>query len=241
MEPSDPPIIKTTHGRSVRKRTPASGRSAGKTITTGASPDRPVFERAADGSYSYARSGARLFESDGRRILSAIAHGYTDYEEISQVTGMTEDRVLAGVQELMTTVNVRSIDGLVMAIRSQAFGGIEHEVLSAALREKRKRKIAPPLVGDDLEPDPARAQTREEFVTLLREFWQWAGGHATRDLVAWSGGAFSRTTVADLLAHAPRKRPPVTLFYVQSLIRACGGKDDRVGSWTTAWRRLYLP
>jgi hypothetical protein len=50
-----------------------------------------------------------------------------------------------------------------------------------------------------------------------------------------------RGCVADLLAEAPRKRPPVTLPYVRGLIRACGGQEDRIRCWKTAWRRLYLP
>jgi hypothetical protein len=78
-------------------------------------------------------------------------------------------------------------------------------------------------------------------VALLRAFWEWAGRHSVRDLAAWSDGAFSRTTVSDLLAEAPRRRPPVTLPYVQGLIRACGGRQDRIERWTTAWRSLYLP
>lgn len=102
----------------------------------------------------------------------------------------------------------------------------------------RKR---PSLLSDEFEPNPGHAATPKEFVALLRAFWEWSGGHSVRDLAAWSGGACSRTTVPDLLAEAPRKRPSVTLPYVQGLIRACGGDDYQVQHWTTAWRRLYLP
>lgn len=116
---------------------------------------------------------------------------------------------------------------------------------SRSEKGKRRRPTGPPpLVGDvegeSTEPDPGQADTPEEFVVLLRAFWEWAGRYSMRDLEAWSGEAFSRTTVADLLAEAPRKRPPMTLSYVQGLILACGGRDDRIRRWTSAWRRVYL-
>jgi hypothetical protein len=48
-------------------------------------------------------------------------------------------------------------------------------------------------------------------VLLLRAFWEWVGRYSVRDLEAWSVGAFSRTTVADRLPEAPRKRADRTL------------------------------
>lgn len=112
-------------------------------------------------------------------------------------------------------------------------------------RASKPRPSGPPPLLDDAdgertEPDPVEATTPEEFIRFLRAFWEWAGRHSFRDLAAWSNGGFSHATVHKLLAVAPSKRPPVRLEYVQALIRACGGQDDRVQRWSTAWRRIYV-
>jgi lambda repressor-like predicted transcriptional regulator len=101
----------------------------------------------------------------------------------------------------------------------------------------------PPLIADvdgyDGRPNPLTAATKAEFVAALRAFWQWAGAPSARKLEVWSGRAFSHSTVNELLAEAPCKRPPMKLPYVQGVIRGCGGDEKEIQRWSTAWRQIY--
>ncbi|MDB5910360.1 MAG: hypothetical protein JWP34_4474 [Massilia sp.] len=99
----------------------------------------------------------------------------------------------------------------------------------------------PPLFadpdGDDGRPAPQGARTADELIAVLRMFWKWAGGYSSRQLSQWSNGAFSHATVSALLSeHTTVKRPPLTLAYLQGIIRACGGQEDELRQWTKAWR-----
>ena len=100
----------------------------------------------------------------------------------------------------------------------------------------------PPLLEDvdgyDGKPDPLSCGTEEELFAALRAFWQWAGAPSSRTVAGRSGGAFSHATVCKLLAEERRRRPPLTLAYLQGLIRALGGEEEEVRQWTTAWRQV---
>lgn len=100
----------------------------------------------------------------------------------------------------------------------------------------------PPLLEDvdgyDGKPDPLSCRTEAELFAALREFWQWAGAPPSRTVASRSGGAFSHTTVCNLLAEEQRRRPPLTLAYLQGIIRALGGEEEEVRQWTTAWRQV---
>jgi hypothetical protein len=123
------------------------------------------------------------------------------------------------------------------------------EALGVSLRDLRDLRVSepgppPPLLEDvdgyDLKPDPSACATMEELFAGLRAFWEWAGAPSSRKLASRAQGAFSHTTVNNLLSEVPWRRPPLTLEYIQGLIRACGGDVEEVRRWTTAWRRICL-
>ncbi|MDH2426449.1 hypothetical protein [Sphaerisporangium sp. TRM90804] len=91
--------------------------------------------------------------------------------------------------------------------------------------------------GHDIKPDPLQANTLEELADLLRAFWEWAGRPSYRDVARASGNTFSNGTAGKVLA-GPSCRAPFKLEYVQGCIRGCGGDEEEVRRWTTAWRKV---
>ena len=202
------------------------------------------------GAYEVARrwssNGDEISLTPGEQdMINVIQIGRrTQIREIAAATGLSQAAAAYKLRELARKVGANSREEFILSVAGH-LPDQQHVVEFRPPSGKRKAQEPPLLVadsdGESTEPDPARARTPEELIVLMRAFWEWAGRYPVRDLAAWSGDAFSRTTVNDLLAEAPRTRPPVTLPYVQGLIRACGGQDDRVQRWTTAWRRIFLP
>lgn len=123
------------------------------------------------------------------------------------------------------------------------------------VREVRRRAVEklpsgpPPIVSDKpgwplFKPNPLSASTPEEFVEAMRAFREWAGGggeFSARKLAHWSGGAFSHATINKILSefYPFPEKPTVKVSYVIGFIKACGGSDDDVTEWVTAWRQAY--
>ncbi|MBF8187701.1 hypothetical protein ITP53_18550 [Nonomuraea sp. K274] len=92
---------------------------------------------------------------------------------------------------------------------------------------------------EDLKPDPLAATTVAEFLEAMRVFRIWAGEDPLAELARRSRGAFATSTLCETLSEANTKRLP-TLRVVKAFIRACGGNDNDVRAWTTAWRAVRL-
>lgn len=98
--------------------------------------------------------------------------------------------------------------------------------------------LIPDLDGHALKPDPLTATTFDELIELMREFRAWAGHPSSRDLASRSAGEFSHATISKLLSSQPGGKPPLKLGYVRGFIHACGGDDEDLRRWVTAWRRI---
>jgi hypothetical protein len=98
--------------------------------------------------------------------------------------------------------------------------------------------LIPDMDGHALKPDPLEATTFEELTELMREFRAWAGHPSSRDLASRSAGEFSHATISKLLSSQPGRKPPLKLGYVRGFIHACGGDDEDLSRWITAWRRI---
>ncbi|MEZ7132650.1 hypothetical protein ACBR40_45570 [Nonomuraea sp. AD125B] len=95
------------------------------------------------------------------------------------------------------------------------------------------------IAGHDLEPDPLRASTKEEFLEVMREFHVWAGELSYREISLNSRKSVGASTLCEALD--PNKRPRLpTLKLVQAFIQGCGGDEDTVARWTTAWRQVRM-
>ena len=78
-----------------------------------------------------------------------------------------------------------------------------------------------------------------ELEEKLRMYWQWSGSPSTRKVAQSSDGAFCHTTMSKLLHDGPKK-PFLSLDYLCGFIRGCGGDEEEVQRWATAWRRIHL-
>jgi hypothetical protein len=109
-------------------------------------------------------------------------------------------------------------------------------------KESAPAEGPPPLVedadGHSTKPDPSTFTTEAELIAGLRDFTEWAGEYTARQLWKFSGKAVSHTTLHNLLAENPPKRPPLRMRYVQAVIRGCGGSEREVQRWTMALRRI---
>ncbi|TLP66544.1 helix-turn-helix domain-containing protein [Microbispora triticiradicis] len=88
----------------------------------------------------------------------------------------------------------------------------------------------------DLKPDPLSANTPAELVDQMRRYRIWAGDLSLRELARRSNNAFTLKTLDMTLM---RTRLP-RLEVLQAFVRACGGSDDDVERWATAWRELRM-
>lgn len=96
--------------------------------------------------------------------------------------------------------------------------------------------------GYDLKPDPMTVHDMGELLERLREFWQWADRPSMRELAEQSGRAFSKSTVTKLI-HEQRmwtKMPALSQKYVVGIVRGCGGGDEEIARWVTAFRLLDM-
>ncbi|MFC0557406.1 hypothetical protein ACFFHJ_41605 [Planotetraspora thailandica] len=106
----------------------------------------------------------------------------------------------------------------------------------------RRRRASVPrqiedLDGYGLKPDPLIARTPAELVDRMRHYRIWAGDLTLRELVRRANNAFALSTLSKTLKED--KLPPLDLLV--AFITACGGSDDDVQRWSTAWRQIRMP
>lgn len=200
----------------------------------------------------------REFIKDPRRQQAALERGLDLLEralqaDIDRLTLLDLRRRLGGQGQPGPTPEIQMLSKTradVAQAQRQIQRGREGEY--KAQRRRSRTPAAPvkppPLVedtaGQEGKPDPLEARSQEEFGAALRTFWRWTGEYSPRQLSTWSRetpyGSVSHTTLNNLLAEAPRKRPPMKLRYVQLIISCCGGDETEIQRWSTAWRRLHV-
>ncbi|WP_344056861.1 hypothetical protein [Microbispora corallina] len=124
-------------------------------------------------------------------------------------------------------------------VAARPAGTAESSPTKPALRRRRVQipRQVEDVDGYGLKPDPLTAQTPGELVDRMRRYRIWAGDLALRELVRRANGAFALSTLSKTLRED--KLPPLELLL--SFIRACGGSDDDVQRWGTAWRQIRMP
>ncbi|WP_067964328.1 hypothetical protein [Nocardiopsis trehalosi] len=106
-----------------------------------------------------------------------------------------------------------------------------------AARGDRPRAIED-LEGYEQRPNPLDAHTPAQFVEAMQRFRVWSGEWSLRQLERYCGGAVSRSTFHTTLANT-RELPKFVVLC--AFISACGGGEDEIQRWVTAWRRLRMP
>jgi hypothetical protein len=88
--------------------------------------------------------------------------------------------------------------------------------------------------GFDLKPDPRRATTPAEFIETLRQYKAWSGDPSWRRMAKRAGQAVVHSTMyAAMNGDALPK-----LDVVKAIIIGCGGGEDDLSSFASAWRRI---
>jgi hypothetical protein len=88
--------------------------------------------------------------------------------------------------------------------------------------------------GYDLKPDPAAATTAAEFIRTLWKYKVWSGDPSWRKMAARAGQTFVHSTM-----HAAMHGDTLPkLDVVRAIINGCGGSEEDLRAFATAWRRI---
>lgn len=88
--------------------------------------------------------------------------------------------------------------------------------------------------GYDLKPDPATATTEAQFIRALWKYKVWSGDPSWRKMAARAG----QTVVHSTMHAAMHGDTLPKLDVVRAIITGCGGGDEDLRAFATAWRRL---
>jgi hypothetical protein len=90
--------------------------------------------------------------------------------------------------------------------------------------------------GHDLCPDPLAARSAAELAAALRRYRIWAGEPSYREMARRCKGNIGASTLNTALRSDELPALPVVL----AVITACGGSDEDLRRFATAWRELRL-
>jgi len=90
--------------------------------------------------------------------------------------------------------------------------------------------------GDDLKPNPLSATIPAELIDALVQYRAWSGDPSWRTIEKKSG----HTVVHSTMWNAMNGSSLPKLEVVKAIVIGCGGGEDDVNSFVTAWRRIAL-
>lgn len=88
--------------------------------------------------------------------------------------------------------------------------------------------------GFDLKPDPLQATTPAEFIEALRQYKFWSGDPSWRSMAKRAGQAVVHSTMYAAMNGDTLPK----LDVVKAIIIGCGGGEDDLSSFASAWRRI---
>lgn len=95
------------------------------------------------------------------------------------------------------------------------------------------------LPGFECRPDPLAARTPADYVQALRDFRTWHGEPSFRDMAARAARS-SRKAAASTLCQAAAGEDLPSQKIALAFVAGCGGSDEDLQAFATAWRRLRL-
>jgi hypothetical protein len=88
--------------------------------------------------------------------------------------------------------------------------------------------------GFDLKPDPLKATTPAEFIETLRQYKAWSGDPSWRRMAKRAGQAVVHSTMYTAMNGDALPK----LDVVKAIVIGCGGGEDDLSSFASAWRRI---
>jgi DNA-binding SARP family transcriptional activator len=109
----------------------------------------------------------------------------------------------------------------------------------AAHPDARPGELIGDVPGYECCPDPLTAQTPADFAEVLRQFRAWAGDPSYRAM-AEEAARCSRKAAASTLSQAANSGELPTQRVALAFVAGCGGTQEHLQAFATAWRRLRL-
>jgi hypothetical protein len=91
--------------------------------------------------------------------------------------------------------------------------------------------------GFDLKPDPLAAASPADFIRTLWQYKAWSGDPSWRKMAEQAGQAVVHSTMYTAMNGDSLPK----LEVVKAIIIGCGGGEDDLRSFATAWRRIASP
>jgi hypothetical protein len=190
-----------------------------------------------------------------RRLLELIAARGMGPSELSARTGI-RDAIIEGVLQGRLVPPLSVIERLLDVLDAQAFhrrfvrrcweqlqppDGPERSrhIVARANTQSDIHRLRQDVAGYELQPDPLAATSKEEFLAVMREFHVWAGEPSYREIALNAGKTVGASTLCEALDPNKPARLP-TLKVVTAFVYGCGGGEEDLTIWTTAWRRVRM-
>lgn len=128
---------------------------------------------------------------------------------------------------------LRKLEEQVIAIQAGRAPGRHRSPLEEAVGRQIREQIGD-VCGFDLKPDPLTATTSAQFIRALWQYKIWSGDPSWRKMAAQAGQKVVHSTMHAAMHAAALPK----LDVVKAIIIGCGGGEDDLRLFVTAWRRI---
>ncbi|HUA29968.1 MAG TPA: hypothetical protein VMC03_13885 [Streptosporangiaceae bacterium] len=111
-----------------------------------------------------------------------------------------------------------------------------HRSASAAAAGRRGSLQIGDASGFDLKPDPLAATTEAQFIKALWDYKAWSGDPSWRAMAARAGQRVVHSTMYGAMHGSVLPK----LEVVKAIISGCGGGEEDLRAFATAWRQLDI-
>jgi hypothetical protein len=109
-----------------------------------------------------------------------------------------------------------------------------HRSADAGAANRRGDRQIGDANGFDLKPDPLAATTEAQFISALWDYKAWSGDPSWRAMAARAGQRVVHSTMYGAMHGSVLPK----LDVVKAIISGCGGGEDDLRAFATAWRRI---
>jgi hypothetical protein len=109
-----------------------------------------------------------------------------------------------------------------------------HRSADAGTASRRADRQIGDANGFDLKPDPLAAATEAQFIRALWDYKAWSGDPSWRTMAARGGQRVVHSTMYGAMHGSALPK----LEVVKAIISGCGGGEEDLRAFATAWRRI---